>query len=498
MKRYAVIWFPYLVPDRLASRRPELRGQVYVSSLPERGRLIIQSASVAAVAKGIHPGMILASARAVNPDLMALDHDPDLPATLLTALAEWCMRFTPITATDCPDGLILDISGCAHLWGGEGPYLREIARRLGRLGYHTRVAVADTIGSAWALSRYGQNGDIAPTEKQKEAIAPLPVAALRLSEALRERLDKLGLFEIGNLLSIPYPSLKKRFGTELVQRLGQALGEMPELLSPVYPTPVFQERLECMEPIRTAKAIEIAIERLLKALCHHLLLEKKGLRKAVLTCYRIDNELSRIEIGTLRPARNAAHLFRLFENKIARIAPGMGIELFVMEAPLTEPLEIKQERIWQDSGEVQHEALNQLLDTLAGRLGQEAIRRYLPAQHHWPERSYVAATSLSEQPAIPWPEGLNRPVYVLPKPEPIKVSVPLPDYPPMLFVYKNQIHNIRKADGPERIEREWWIEKGLQRDYYCVEDEGGRRYWLFRSGHYDTHTPEWFIHGFFA
>ncbi len=498
IKRYAAIWFPYLVPDRLISRRPELHGQVFVTSLPERGRLVIQSASTAAVASGIKTGMILADARAVHPDLLAIDHDPELPATLLRGLAEWCMRFTPIAAVDLPDGLVLDISGCAHLWGGEESYLKEIARRISKLGYHNRIAIADTIGTVWALSRYGKNGSIAASGRQTEALSSLPVSSLRLTDPLRDRLHKLGLHHIGSLAHIPQPALKRRFGTELIVRLGQASGDLPEHITPVIPAPVFQERLECLEPVRTAKAIEIAIRRLLEPLCHHLLREKKGLRQAVLKCYRIDNEVRQIEIGTIRAARNTTHLFKLFENKIATIAPGLGIELFVMEAPVVEPLDVQQERLWLDAGDQQNEVLDQLLDTIAGRLGQDAIRRYLPAEHHWPERSYVPAASLSEQPAIPWPEGLNRPIYVLPRPEPIKVSVPLPDYPPMLFVYKNVVHNIKKADGPERIEREWWIEKGLQRDYYCVEDEDGKRYWLFRSGHYETHVPEWFIHGFFA
>lgn len=498
MKRYLAIWFPYLLPDRLARRKPELRKQAFITSLPERGRLVIQSASTAAVANGIRPGMILADARAIYPDLVAIDHDSGLVAKLLHILGEWCLRFTPVAAVDLPDGLILDISGCAHLWGGELPYQQAIVKRLSKGGYQVGTAIADTIGAAWALSRYGQNGSIAEPGQHKELLNDLPVKALRLPDHNTERLEQLGLCTIGQLIAIPTASLKKRFGQALIDRIQQALGLQPEGLQPVCPAPVFQERLSSLEPVRTAKAITIALEQLLASLCEHLEREKKGLRKAVFKCYRIDNKVQEIEIGTNRATRHRTHIYRLFEHKIATIAPGLGIELFVLEAPVTDTLDVQQEQLWIDARTQQSEALSQLIDRIGGRLGFNAIQRYLPAEHHWPERSFKAAASLAEQPAIPWPESLSRPIYVLPRPEPIQVSVPIPDYPPMLFIYKGIIHNIKKADGPERIEREWWIDKGLQRDYYCVEDEKGKRYWLFRSGHYDTHIPEWFIHGFFA
>ncbi|RQO31956.1 nucleotidyltransferase [Taibaiella sp. KBW10] len=499
MSRYLAIWFPYLVPDRLARRKPALRKQSFVTSLPERGRLVIQSASAQAVLSGIKPGMILADARAIYPDLITIDHDPKLPERLLTILAEWCLRFTPIAATDLPDGLILDISGCTHLWGGESSYLKEIIKRLSKGGYHVHAAIADTVGAAWALSRYEQNGTIIEKDKQKDALICLPVSALRLPVNISDRLYQLGLTTIGGLLAIPRQGLKKRFGQELLTRIDQALGMLSEPIKPVCPAPVFQERLYCLEPVCTAKAITIGLQQLLASLCSRLVKEKKGLRKAVLTCYRIDNKVQQIEIGTHRAARDTAHLFRLFENKIANIAPGLGIELFVLDAPVTDPLDVQQESLWMDAGMEQNRAITQLLDRIGGRLGPNAIQRYLPAEHHWPERSYMPAATLSERPAIPWPKGLSRPVYVLPRPEPIKVSVPIPDYPPMLFIYNGVVHNIKKADGPERIEREWWIDKGLQRDYYCVEDTTGKRYWLFRSGHYDSaHAPDWFIHGFFA
>lgn len=498
MKRYLSIWFPYLIPDRLVKQKPELQKKAFVTVLSERGRQVIQSSNIQATVKGIKPGMILADARAIFPDLPAIDHQPALPAKLLNALGEWCLRFTPIVMVDLPDGLMLDISGCPHLWGGELHYSNDITARLNRAGYHVNTAIADTMGAAWAVSRYGKHESIIPAYQQKQALLALPAEALRIDILTASRLYKLGLNSIGSFVDMPSATLRRRFGKDLVQRIELALGLALETLNPISPALIFQERLSCLDPVRTAKAIKIALQQLLEKLCKHLLQEGKGLRKAVLKCYRVDDEIQSIEIGTNKATRNISHIFRLMEQKITNIDPGLGIELFVLEAPVTEPLKVEQEYLWTDISNEHSESLIQLIDRISVRIGNQAIKKYLPAEHHWPERSYVPAKSITEQPIISWPQGLRRPVYVLPKPEPIQVSVPIPDYPPMLFVYKGKVHNIKKADGPERIEREWFIEKGLQRDYYIVEDQTGARYWLFRSGHYDTHIPEWFIHGFFA
>jgi protein ImuB len=260
----------------------------------------------------------------------------------------------------------------------------------------------------------------------------------------------------------------------------------------------YQERLPCIEPIRTAKGIEIALQRLLEQLCKRLLNEGKGIRKCILKGYRIDGNIQQIEIGTVRPSRNDVHLFKLFENKIATLAPALGFELFVIDAPVVEDITVDQETFWPVSDQNDDVALSELLDRIGGRVGMHAIHRYLPDEHYWPERSYKAAVTLQEQPAANWRSNLPRPLHLLPVPEAIEVTVPMPDYPPMLFRHKGTLHKIVKADGPERIEQEWWIASGLQRDYYCVEDEQGGRYWLFRSGHYGNGEPEWFIHGFFA
>jgi protein ImuB len=260
----------------------------------------------------------------------------------------------------------------------------------------------------------------------------------------------------------------------------------------------YQERLPSLEPIRTATGIEIALKQLLESLCVRLTKEGKGLRTCVFKAFRMDGNIQQIGIGTIYPSRNVEHLFKLFENKISTIAPALGIELFLLEAPVIEDVSPTQDALWNTASSHSDMGIAELLDRLVGKVGINAIHRYLPDEHYWPERSIKTASSLQEKPVTKWRSDLTRPVHLLPKPEDIEVAVALPDYPPMLFKYKGQLHNITKADGPERIEQEWWLEEGLYRDYYSVEDEGGARYWLFRLGSYDEGDPKWFIHGFFA
>ena len=294
-------------------------------------------------------------------------------------------------------------------------------------------------------------------------------------------------------------ALRRRFGKEILLRLDQALGFEEENIEPVIPPVLYQERLHCLEPIVSATGIEIALQRLLDTLCNRFLKEEKGLRKALLKCLRVDGKINTIEIGTNRPSSNSKHLFKLFEDKIATIEPALGIELFILEAPIVEELSPVQEKLFQCNAGLDDMGLAELLDRIGGKLGSHHIHRYVPAEHYWPERSFKQAATLQEKTVTNWKVEKPRPLQFLSKPEPIDVTAPVPDYPPMNFRYKGKLHTIAKADGPERIEQEWWLQQGQHRDYYYVEDTEGHRYWLFRSGHYDiAKSYQWFIHGFFA
>lgn len=483
----------------MARRYPALRHQPFVLAAPVQGRMVVTAANAQASSQGICPGMVAADAKASVPSLQVLDDRPGLGNKLLEAWGHWCIRYTPTTAIDPPDGLVLDATGCAHLWGGEQAYLKDMAARLTQKGFGVRIAMADTIGAAWAVARFGKGTPIIPPGEQRDALSGFPPAALRLEKDTAERLHKLGLHTVGTFMAMPRTVLRRRFGEGLLLRLRQALGQEKEALVPLRPLAPYVERLPCLEPIRTAKGIEIAIQRLLEALCGRLAQEGKGIRRATLTYFRIDGKTGSIAMGTHRATAAVPHLFKLFILKLKQIEPALGIELFELEAVQVEDTDPAQETMWADTAGLEDPALAELLDRLSGRTNVCTIRRYLPAEHHWPERSFRVAPSLSDIPRTPWPVSKPRPTRLLAKPEPIEVSAPIPDYPPMLFRYRGEAHPIKKADGPERIAREWWMEEGEHRDYYVVEDDKGQRYWLFRSGHYRDERPcQWFIHGFFA
>lgn len=497
-KRYLYLFFPYLLTDWLAIKKPAFKDTSFVFTSPIRGRVTITATSPLASKQGISKGMALADARAVMPDIGTFEDKPGRSENLLKKLALWCIRFAPVVAVDQSEGIILDMSGCAHLWGGEEAYRSNILSKINSLGYHCGGAISSTVGTAWAIARFGKDGFIVPAQKEPEFLFPLPPQALRLDPLTIARLQKLGLTTIGRFIQMPRSALRRRFGADMLLKLGQALGTEKEAITPVIVIPPYQERLPCMEPIRTATGIQIAIETLLESLCKRLSSEGLGVRSAILKCYRLDGKMISAEIGTSRSTAKTAHLLKLFALKIPGIEPKLGIELFTMEAVKTEPVDLFQEKLWNGGAGLQHKGLAELLDRISGKIPGASIRRYLPQAHYWPERSIRPSVSLNEPIEMPWRSGRPRPVQLLPRPETIAVTAPIPDYPPMNFRYKGRLHQVKRADGPERIEREWWIDQGEHRDYYVIEDEKGRRYWLFRSGHYDKEGTEWFIHGFFA
>lgn len=498
-KRFVSIWFPHLATDWFSLLRPDRKTLPFVLTVPSHGRMVITAVSPLALKAGVYTGMALADARTILPSLQAFDDKPTLTTQLLQRIAEWCIRFTPVAAPHLPDGIVLDASGCTHLWDGEEAYVRDIMTRIVAKGYTVRGAIADTIGAAWAVARFGKGVNVVECGMQLQALLHLPPAALRLEDVTLQKLSKLGLRQVKDFVTMPRSALRRRFGPLIIQRIAQALGEEEEFIQPVYPIEHYQERLPCIEPIVTRKGIEIALERLLEALCHTLKGEGKGLRSAYFRGYRTDGSAQGVEIGTSRSSHNEGHLFHLFSLKLDTIEPALGIELFVLEATKVEDLSPRQETFWKERGSLQDKGLSELIDRIAGKVGAAAIHRYLPQEHHWPERSVKKTASLEEKPATEWQTNKLRPLSLLTPPEPIDVTAPIPDYPPMNFRYKGTLHKVVKADGPERIEQEWWITEGEHRDYYAVEDEDGQRYWLFRLGHYDAgKTVGWYLHGFFA
>lgn len=497
-RRYVSIWFRHLVTDWITRRQPELKSVPFVLCDNVRGRMVVTKANPIAVNEGIFTGMALADARALIPDIIPFDDRPQIPEKLLSGMADWCIRYTPSVCLDLPDGLLMDITGCPHLFGGEIPYLKDIVTRLRDFGYDARAAMADTVGGAWAVARFALKHPIVPPQGQKRVLSTLPPAALRLDSEVADRLHKLGITTIAEIYAMPRASLSRRFGAGLLLRLDQALGDAQEAVTPIRPIEPYSERLNSPEGVCTLEGIALALNKLLARICERFEHENKGLRFAELECVRVDGQVERIEVGTSQPTKRASHIFKLFENKLQHIEPALGIETFILTARQVEPIQAVQGEIPDDNAMRHDDAIPELVDSLTNRLNPKRPYRLLAQEHHWPERSIKGSANIADHSPAPWVRDKLRPIRLLRRPEAIDVTAPVPDYPPMFFRYKGVLHRIRKADGPERIEREWWLEKGELRDYYRLEDEQGCRYWVFRSGHF---APEkqtsWFLHGFF-
>lgn len=497
-RRYVSLWFPYLLTDWFTRHHPELANTAFVITTQERGRLTVTKVNPVAEASGISKGMALADARTLIASVENFDDKPGFANKLLGVLADWTARFTPVVQVDGDDGLLLDVTGCAHLRGGEHTYLKDIIVRLRTAGYQVRGAMADTVGGAWAVARFGTDQPLIASGQTQQALSSLPPAALRISHENAERLRALGIRRISELTVIPRASLGRRFGQEMLLRLSQALGEIPEALAPKREAPPLEERLISSDSIATAEGIAKALRHLLDQLCARLEQEGKGVRTLRLVGHRLDGQIETVSIGTSRPNRKPAHLFKLFESKLDKIEPALGIELFILTALQAEPLTAEQEEILErDAADV--DALPQLLDRISNRMGFNALARFLPLDRYWPERSFVKAKSFEQTSSAHWRSTQLRPIKLITPPEPIEVTAPVPDYPPIFFRHRGKHHRVKRADGPERIEREWWIEGGEPRDYFRVENEEGVRFWIFRSGHYQQAVPAlWFLHGIFA
>ena len=498
-RQFVSIWFPWLKTDWLVKRNPGLKKMAFITAVKQRGKMLVTAANALAEKKGVYAGMPVADARAICTGLEVIEDEAGIEEKLLLAMAKWCIRFTPVAAVDGKDGLLLEATGCYHLWKGQQQYLREIKKRFTELGYAVRITMAPTIGTAWALSRYAADEMIVSPENIVPALKTLPPAALRIEPETVRKLELSGLVTIRHFIQMPLATLRRRFGTLLISRLSQATGTEPEWLNSVEPAPEYCHRLPCLEPVFTAVAIEIAIQELLDELCSRLVKEQKGIRQAVLKCYRVDQKLIEVVIGTGRASVNKAHLFKLFETKIDTIEPGFGIELFTLTATKVQAIKTAQDVLWAEPNGLTDTGLSELIDRVRMKVPGVRIQRLLPKEHYWPERSFAATTDIHTVQESNWNYTRPRPLQLLDPPHSITVTAPVPDYPPMSFRYRGALHRITKADGPERIEPEWWISAGQHRDYYYVEDEAGHRYWLFRSGHYDVEkTYQWFLHGFFA
>ncbi|MFK8253871.1 Y-family DNA polymerase [Ancylobacter terrae] len=469
-----------------------------------KGALRLAALSPRAQAVGLAPGLTLADARARIPDLAVADHDPRADAAFLETVADDCDRWTPLVALDGADGLVLDITGCAHLFGGEATMRRRVMEHLQHHGLALRAVVAGTPEAARALARCGKGG-VVPPGREAECVDPLPIAALDLPEATVTGLSRAGLRTIGDLAARPGTPLAARFGEELLTRLRRTLGREDARIVPRRPLPACLTERRFAEPIGRAEDIEGSVRRLLEDLARMLEARGEGGRAFEASFFRADGAVRRIAVETARPSRDPASLGRLFREKLDALAdpldPGFGFDMVRLAVLRAEPLAPAQVSL--DGRAIEAEEVAALVDRLVARLGRERVLRVAMRDTHHPDRAaHLMPAADPITPAGPPPDDrLPRPLTMFDPPQPIEALAEVPDGPPLRFRWRRVVHQVVHAEGPERIATEWWRQgHGTPtRDYYRVENDQGRRFWLFRLGLYEREpgTPRWFVHGLF-
>ena len=548
-RRILSIWFPRLGAERLLRRQGQLCDQVF-AVVEDLGQMqVLSSLSERASQEGLRKGQPLRDAQAMCPLLLTRLRNKQAEELFLKGLARWAGKFSPWVAIEPTESLMLDITGCAHLFGSEAGMVKQIREDAGDLGLSMSTGVADTPGAAWGLARYGgqglqvqRTGDvidqearatrsraakrrhwergeaapkaissaqpssyIAPPGKTHSAIKSLSVAALRLEGKVVESLNRLGLRRIGDLSGQPRATVARRFGKGLVEQLDKALGSLPEPISPLYQNPHFGVRMSLPDPIGLQKDMILALDRLLPRLCAHLRNQGRGLRKIRLQCFHTDDTVSHIDAGLARPSDEPKRIRPLLIMKLDEIDAGFGIDVIRIEATQTEALHatapIGQMALQNTlkNAPPPKVALDDLISRIGGRIGLENITRHHPADSHIPEKEYQTLAAAWSDPAPEWPELPQRRPLLLWPPEP--VNAPKERTLPREFKWRGRILRTRRAEGPERIAPEWWLDdpnwRSGVRDYWRVTCEEGDLLWLFYA-HGAGLSKGWFCQGSFT
>jgi len=489
------IWLPELPLDRLRRNQDErLLSGPFAIIAEQKNAWRITHTNKAALKEGVAIGLPLADARAICPDLLSEPADPVRDDVLLRALWRWADILSPRISLDAPDGLLLDIRGCAHLFGGEHQMAENALERLTDLTVTVRIGVADTKGAAKALARHGADKiGIAAAGKTAEALSTLPIAALELEQSMATDLARTGLSTIGQLYHQPSGELARRFGLDLTKVLGAATGQAPDPITPKAADPIYAARMTLPDPIGFQSDLEEVLSRLAAQVCMRLEEDQKGARQFHLTVRCVDTGDHHMSIGFARPCFEPMPILRQFSHPLSKLEIEYGADWFRLSASHVEPIRLRQTEIGAHAKSDDHRF--QLIETLGNRIGFDHVRVFAPHDSHLPECEFeqieaVAAPNIEWQ-AVP----RQRPIRLFKPPE--YVHVETPGRPPLSFKWRRMSFAAQTAKGPERLTPRWHVDSDLRtRDYWTVQTEQGRRLWLLTYPG-DQHS-EWYVAGEFA
>jgi protein ImuB len=534
-RRFLSLWFARLSTDRARVLRDHEQGPAshrqaaapLVAYAKIKGAQQLVCVDRLAASLGLECGLPLADARARRPNLIAVEADPAEELKLLKRIADWCSRFTPLVALDGEDGIMLDIAGVAHLFGGEMAMVEEIETRLAGHGLGGRAGVADFPRAAWALARFSKERT-APAGAAGKVFARLyhglPLAALGLDRKIVADMARAGLIRIGDVALRPRAPIAARFGEDVIARLDALCGLERSSINPRFPAPDFSAERRFASPIQQREGIEATIFKLAEDLATLLQRQAKGARRLEAALYRVDGAVRRIVVGTSRPLNEARAMTRLFRERLEapgedELDAGYGFDVLRLSCLAAEPLPPAQGDFVRAPQEADRRGLADLLDRLSARLGPRRVMRLDLVDTHIPEFAVIASPAtlsdarqaLKTAPALADAGGsassmtseplAKRPLRLLERPEPIEAVAEVPDGPPLRFKWRRVVHEIAAIEGPERIAAEWWRRPdGPTRDYFRAEDAQGRRFWLYREGLYgrEVARAKWFMHGLFG
>jgi protein ImuB len=524
-RRILSLWFPYLSTERILRKRlgrswrSAPKSPPLVVSRQEKNTRCIAALDERAEALRLKPGMGIADARAMYPSIEIVEAEPAADLRLLESLADWCDRYTPLVALDGTDGLFLDITGCAHLFGGEKALLDDLLSRLFQQGFDVRAGLASTAGAAWAAARFSSGNDILDEGEERHFLGPLPLAALRLAPGVRAGLESVGLRTVGSVLAASRAPLVRRFGAVLLVRIDQALGRIEEVISPRLPVAALSVERHFAEPIVLLEDIERLVPMLSAGLRQDLERRGEGARALELCLFRVDGAVSRIAVNASTPIREPHLVGRLFHERLAALEAslevGYGFDLVRLSAFSTARFEMEQGDLTGETTS-DDEDVALFADRVRARLGRNALLKPVLVESHLPERAASLLPFDEMEPERVGPSsaaGKNlpapcnslpeRPLRLFPRPEPIHVPMTeVPDGAPPHFHWRRALHKVARAEGPERIAPEWWRQEqdAATRDYFRVEDSNGHRFWLYREGLYGDSgpIPRWYMQGFSA
>ena len=502
------VWLPRWATDRIrridqrAGRRSHERDdRPLLLVTQERQRQVVAACCQHAAQAGVRVGMPMAQARALfaTPSVRIETHDPSADAAALYRLAVWAQRFSPVVAVDEPDGLFLDVTGCALVWGGEDQLLRAVVDAMGRLGFAARVAIGPTFGCAWAQSHFGaERASLVSPDGVRDALAPLPIAALRVDGVVATQLGEVGIDRVGDLLELPRSTLPARFGAELLLCLDQALGQAIETIEPIRPVPPPAVERVFDGPTDRVEAIELTVRELLGEVAGELERRSCGARRVDVELARSDLGPERLAVTLGRPNRDAKHLWQLLRPKLERAHLGFGVEAVRVCAAVVGKIRHEQAECAGVAGDVSateiERSCGELLDTLHNRLGDGRVLRASLRESRLPERAFEMRDASDTESATVDSSMSDRPSVLFDRPSPAEVIALTPDGPVHRLTWRGEEHGVTACVGPERIGGEWWRTADRTRDYFAVRDERGRWLWLARG----VESGRWFVHGVWA